>query len=126
MTFIFAMSYISISTLKVMVCISDKKCLQCFDADGWQRKGIWPVKNWVVRCWHSYLTVAKCRFAYGPADPTATYCILLQDIQIRFSFTFLVSAHLGSPRQNLESCKMVVVVVVLTSSSGSTDDVIMM
>jgi len=42
------------------------------------RKGIRPVKNWVVGCWHGYLSGASCRLAYGPADTTATYCLLLQ------------------------------------------------
>jgi len=42
------------------------------------RKGIRPVKNWVVRCWHGYLSGARCRLAYGPADATATHCLLLQ------------------------------------------------
>jgi len=28
---------------------------------------------WVMRCWHSYLSRARCKwFAYGPADATAT------------------------------------------------------
>jgi len=42
------------------------------------RKGIRPVKNWVVGCWHSYLSGARCRLAYGPADAIATHCLLLQ------------------------------------------------
>ena len=42
------------------------------------RKGIRPVKNWVVGCWHVYLSGVRCRLAYGPADATATYCLLLQ------------------------------------------------
>ena len=42
------------------------------------RKGIRPVKNWVVRCWRGYLSGARCRLAYGPADATATHCLLLQ------------------------------------------------
>jgi len=25
------------------------------------RKGIWPVKHWVVGCWRSYLSGARCR-----------------------------------------------------------------
>jgi len=61
------------------------------------RKGIWPVKNWVVGCWHGYLSGARCRFAYGPAGTTAILCLLLQEIQIGFGFTFLVLAHPGSP-----------------------------
>jgi len=64
-------------------------------------------------CWRGYLTRARCRFAYGPADPTATHCFLLQEIQIGFGFTFLVPAHPGSPEQNPESHRTVVVVVVV-------------
>ena len=39
-----------------------------------------------------YLSGARCRLAYGPADATAAHCLLLQ-----IGFTFLVPAHLGSP-----------------------------
>ena len=42
------------------------------------RKGIRPVKNWVVRCWRGYLSGTRCRLAHGPADATATHCLLLQ------------------------------------------------
>ena len=42
------------------------------------KKGIRPVKNWVVVCWHGCLYGVRCRFAYGPADATATHCLLLQ------------------------------------------------
>jgi len=42
------------------------------------RKGIQPIKNWVVGYWHGYLSGARCRLAYGPADATATHCLLLQ------------------------------------------------
>jgi len=41
-------------------------------------KGIRPVKNWVVGYWRGCLTGARCRLAYGPADATATHCLLLQ------------------------------------------------
>jgi len=34
-------------------------------------------------CWRGYLSGARCRLAYGPADATATHCLLL-------GFTFLV------------------------------------
>ena len=27
-------------------------------------------KNWVVGCWHGYLSAARCRLAYGPSDAT--------------------------------------------------------
>ena len=59
------------------------------------RKGIRPVKNRVVGCWHGYLWGARCRLAYGPANATATHCPCFSKIQI--GFTFLVPAHLGSP-----------------------------
>jgi len=42
------------------------------------RKVIWPVKNRVVGCWHDYLSGVRCIVAYGPADATATHCLLLQ------------------------------------------------
>ena len=35
-------------------------------------------KWWVVGCWHGYLSGARCRLACGPADATATHCLLLQ------------------------------------------------
>ena len=42
------------------------------------RKGIRPVKNWVVGCWRGYLSGVRCRLAHSPADATATHCLLLQ------------------------------------------------
>jgi len=37
------------------------------------RKGILPVKNWVVRYWHGYLFGERSKwFAYAPAGATAT------------------------------------------------------
>ena len=42
------------------------------------RNGIRPVKIWVTVCWHGYLSRARCRLAYGPADATATHCLLRQ------------------------------------------------
>jgi len=51
------------------------------------RKHIWPVKNWVVRCWHGYLSGARCLLAYGPADATVS-CFS----KIQIGFTFLVPA----------------------------------
>ena len=42
------------------------------------RKGIQSVENRVVGCWRGYLPGARCRLAYGPADATATHCLLFQ------------------------------------------------
>jgi len=47
-------------------------------------------------CWHGYLSGARCRLAYGPADATATH--------IQIDFTFLVPAHLGSPEKRAVKC----------------------
>ena len=35
-------------------------------------------KNWVVGCWCGCLSGVRCRLAYGPADATASHCLLLQ------------------------------------------------
>ena len=32
----------------------------------------------VVGYWRGYLSGARCRLAYGPADATVTHCLLLQ------------------------------------------------
>jgi len=47
-------------------------------------------KTRVVGYWRGYLSGARCRLAYGPADATATHS------KIQIGFTFLVPAHLGS------------------------------
>ena len=44
---------------------------------GWQ-EGHPACKNRVVGYWRGYLSGARCRLAYGPADATATHCLLLQ------------------------------------------------
>jgi len=41
------------------------------------RKCIQSVKKRVVGCWRGYLSGARCRLAFGPADATATHCLLL-------------------------------------------------
>ena len=46
---------------------------------------------------------------------TAAHCLLLQEIQIDFGFTFLVLAHPCSPGQIQDSHKMVVVVVAVAA-----------
>jgi len=78
-----------------------------------RQEGHLACKKLEVGCQSGYLSGARCSFAYGPADTIATHCLLLQEIQIGFDFTFLVLAYPGSLRQNPESRKTVVVVVVL-------------
>jgi len=45
----------------------------------------------VVGCWRGYLSGARCRLKYGPADAAATHVSCFSKIQI--GFTFLVPAH---------------------------------
>ena len=80
------------------------------------RKGIRPVKTWVVGCWHGYLSGARCRLAYGPADATAhCHSLFLASVISRLFFTFLVSAHPDSPGKGpLNGCMC----VCLSSFSG--------
>jgi len=68
------------------------------------------VKNWVVGCWYGYVSGSRCRFAYGPADATATYCLMLQWIQI--GFTFLVPVTQVVPDKIQEGRKTGVCVYV--------------
>jgi len=72
----------------------------CFDAVvGWQ-EGHPACKNWVVGCWHGYLSGVR----WG-AD-----LHMAQKIQIGFTFLVLVPvAHPGSPRQNPEEPQTIVV-----------------
>jgi len=47
--------------------------LQCSDTSLSVTKNIWPVKSWVMRCWHGYLSEVRCKWlARGPAEATAT------------------------------------------------------
>jgi len=54
-------------------------CLQSFSAVGWvagRASGLY--KNGDVGCRRAYLSGARCRLAYGPADANATHSLLLQ------------------------------------------------
>jgi len=67
------------------------------------RKGIRPVKNWVVGCWHGYLPGARCRLAYAQRIPLPLTVSCFSKIQT--GFTFLVPTHLGSTGQRpLNGC----------------------
>jgi len=69
---------------------------QCFDTVACVAERHPACKNSVLRCWHIYLSGARCRFAYARAGATATHWLLLQ---IQIGFTFLVPDNLGSPGQ---------------------------
>ena len=44
----------------------------------WWQEGYLACKKLSGGCWRGYLYGARCRLAYGPADATATHCLLLQ------------------------------------------------
>ena len=74
------------------------------------RKGIRPVKNWVVWCWHGFPSGARCRLAYCMAQlmplPLAVSCFS----KIQIGLIFLVLAYLGSPGKGpLNGCVCVCV-----------------
>jgi len=52
------------------------------------RKDIQPVKNWVVGCWRGYLSGARCRLAYGPANASATHSLSLLSVKSRLVLSF--------------------------------------
>ena len=43
----------------------------------------------MVRCWHGYLSGMRCRLAYGPADATATHCLLLPRLDLPFWYRLI-------------------------------------
>jgi len=74
------------------------------------KKGIRPVKNWVVGCWRGFLSGARCRLAYCMAQlmplPLTVACFS----KIPIGLTFQVPAHLGSPGKGpLNGCVCAVV-----------------
>jgi len=80
------------------------------------RKGIQPVKNWVVRCWHGYSVWGEVQICIWPSwchSHSLSLAPVNPDCFYSPGFTFLVPAHLGSPRHSPGDRKMVVVVVVV-------------
>ena len=59
------------------------------------RKGIRPVKNWVVRCWHGYLSGLSAELHRAQLMPLPLTVSCFSKIQI--GFTFLVPAYPGNP-----------------------------
>jgi len=64
-------------------------------------------------CWHVYLSGARCRLAYGPADATAAYFSKIQT-----GFTFLVPTHLGSPGERAVKRVLLLCRVIHRSDAG--------
>ena len=74
-------------------------------------------KNWVVRCWCSFLPGARCKwFAYGPADATATPSSLAS-LRSRMLDFFGVDL----PRLSLEKRPLKMDVAVVWTSLQSYD-----
>ena len=51
------------------------------------RKGIRPVKKWLVGCWRGYLSGARCRLAYSPANATG-HSLSLASVKSRLVLPF--------------------------------------
>ena len=60
-------------------------------------KGIWPVKNWAVGCWHGICLEQGADLHMAQLLPLPLTVSCFSKIQI--CFTFLVPAHLDSPGQ---------------------------
>ena len=56
-------------------CYSDNIAFSALTLLVGRQEGHPACKNRVVRCWHGYLSGARCRLAYVPADATATHCL---------------------------------------------------
>ena len=82
------------------------------------RKGIWPVKNWVVGCWRGYLSGARCILDMFQLMPLPRTVSCSSKIQI--GFTFLVPAHPGSPGQKAIKRVYVCVCAFVSSSECQT------
>jgi len=61
-------------------------------------------KNWVVGCWRGYLSGARCKLAYGPADATATHCLLLQSNPDWFYFFWYWLTRIVPDKGPLNGC----------------------
>ena len=77
-------------------------------------------KNRVMRCWHGYLSAAKCRlFAHGPADATVTpkphYIVL------HLNPEWFYLSGTGLPRDALNRCSSSSSYLITNSHNKMTD-----
>jgi len=80
-------------------------------------------KNWVVGCWHGYLSGARCRLAYGQLMPLPLTVSCFSKIHI--GFTYLVLAYPGSPGKGpLNGCVYVCVWWMQTDGRAVNDAVV--
>ena len=74
-------------------------------------------KNWLVECCHGYLSGAKYRHAYGPADVTAIHCLSFASVESRLVLPFWYWLTQLVPEKwplNVCVCVCVCVVSVIT------------
>ena len=81
------------------------------------RKGIRPVKNWVVGCWRGVCLEQGADLHMAQLMPLPLTVSCFSKIQI--VFTFLVPAHPGSPRQRAVKRVCVCVCVCVPAHLGS-------
>jgi len=90
------------------------------------RKGIWPVKNCLVRSWHGYLSGVRVQIYIWPSwchCHSLSLAPVNPDWFYLPGFTFLVLAHPGNPGHSPGGCKMVVVVVVVVVVHNPEDTI---
>jgi len=54
------------------------------------KKSIWPVKNWVTKCWRGYQSRVRCKWFACHCHPIMSCCI-----KIQIGLTFVVPAYPG-------------------------------
>ena len=62
----------------LLAILSTKRCFYAFLAHKFIKRRPIFLELFVVGYWRGCLSEARCRLAYGPADATATHCLLLQ------------------------------------------------
>jgi len=122
---IFGLEVIEVTTLSfTFLCLFNATISFCYWMPSvlWRcwlgsRKGIWPVKNWVVGCWHGYLSGrgADLHMAGWCHCHSLSLASVNPDWFYLPGFTILVPAHLGSLGHSLGGCKMVLLVVDVVS-----------
>jgi len=71
----FLLSIIFINETNLNISINKLIAFSALTQLVWWQEGHPTCKKWVVGCWRVYLSGARCRLAYSPADATATHSL---------------------------------------------------
>ena len=82
-------------------------------------------KKRVVGCWRGYLSGARCRLAYGPADATATHSPSLASVKCRLVLPFWYRPTRVVPEKGpLNGCVCVCICLNINKSDLCYDKII--